>query len=398
MAPLAQHMSDCLRFLGEPFESVNRWIDECFAMYGPAHRKVRHHREGIEEARDLFGDRGSLAAAIHVLRDCRHIPRKQDYELGYVDALGLKKNWSTAAYIKYSEGDFKSLVEQLLKPSGLVLWSFIESSLVQQLLVSVARLDQKTVGELATNWEKAAKKRASLPPLEPTPSALISYEPPSPEVAAYLKEVKETQLFQVISSSQETSFAVVPLDQLVNPLVYIDYEYLDSIKPELPSTDDLQVTRFALPQTLVSQVKAAADPTQRSIIFVSNEKSLTVSPVQVRQTPNGTEVTFLVAPNFSMLLVTNHSGRLVLRNGIHRAFLLARMGVKVAPCILVNDAGPIPNVQTSSYPAFTSSVLTLPRPPMLIDFFDPDLCLEVPLQRTHKMIRISAEEVMIPID
>jgi hypothetical protein len=315
-----------------------------------------------------------------------------------VDALGLKKNWSTAAYIKYSEGDFESLVEQMLKPSGLVLWSFIDSSLVQPLLVSLTRLDQKSIAELVADWGKAATKRASLAPLTPTATALISSQPSRPEVAAYLNEVKESPLFQVISSRQDASFAFVPLDQLVNPLVYIDFEYIDSIKPELPSTDDLQVARFALPQTLVSQVKAAADPTQRSIIFVSNEKSLTVSPVQVRPTPNGTEVTFLVAPNFNMLLVANHSGRLVIRNGIHRAFLLATMGVKVAPCILINDAGPIPNVQMSSYPAFTTSVLALPRPPMLHDFLDPELCLEVPLQRTHKLIRISAEEVMIPID
>jgi hypothetical protein len=28
---------------------------------------------------------------LHILRDCRHVPAKSDYETGYVDALGLKK-------------------------------------------------------------------------------------------------------------------------------------------------------------------------------------------------------------------------------------------------------------------------------------------------------------------
>jgi hypothetical protein len=398
MASLAQHNSDCVKFLGESFDDVNRWIDEYFSQHGPTHRKFRHHREGIEEARDLFGDRAAFAAAIHILRDCRHIPRKRDYESGYVDALGLKSNWSTAAYIKYSEGDFESLVEQLLKPSGLVLWSFIDPGSVQLLLSSLTRLEQKDIQTLVAEWPKAAAKRESLPPIGPIELPFPGVEAASPAVSQYLKEVKASPLFNVISSIQEASFAFVPVDQLVNPLVYLDYEYLDSLKPELPSTDDLQVARFAIPLTLVTQVKAVADPTQRNVTFVSNEKTLTVSPMQVRQTPEGTEVKFIVAANFSLLIVANCSGRLIIRNGIHRAFLLAKMGVKVVPCVLINESGSIPNLPITFYPAFTPSVLAQPRPPMLSDLFNPDLCLQVPLQRTHKVVRISAEELIIPVD
>lgn len=399
MAPLAQHNSDCVRFLGEPFDNVNVWIDEYFAQYGPTHRKFRHHHEGIEEARDLFGDRGATAAAIHILRDCRHIPRKRDYALGYVDALGLKKHWSTIAYIKYSQEDFESLVEQLLRPSGLMLWSFVDANSVQFLLGSITRLEPREIQALATEWPKAAAKRQSLLPLEQSDSAILPADTASSSVSAYFKEIESTPLFGSIASNQDVSFAFVSVDQLVNPLVVIDYEYLDSLKPELPGTDDLQVARFAIPQTLVTHAKAVADPTLRNVTFVSNEKSLTVSPIQIRQLSEGTEVRFVVAANFSILLVANYSGRLIIRNGIHRAFLLAQMGVKQVPCILVNETRAVPNfVFPSAYPSFTPPVLTQPRPPMLLDFLDPELCLQIPLQRTHKLIRISAEEVIVPVD
>jgi hypothetical protein len=391
-------MSDCARFLGEPFEDVNRWMDALFAEYGPSHRRFRHHREGVEEARVLFGSPGASAAAIHILRDCRHIPRKQDYELGYVDVLGLKTNWSTAAYIKYSQGDFESLVEQLLQPSGLVLWSFVDPNILPLLLNSMTHLAPAEIQELMTQWPKAAAKKNSMPPLAADEGALISPETASPAVLDYLKEIEASQLFAALSSTQKVSFGLVKLDGLVNPLACLDYEYLNSLKPELPGTDDIQVARFALPQTLAMQVKAVADPTQRSVMFLSNEKALTVLPMQISQTPQGTEVKFVVASSLSLLLVANHSGRLIIRNGIHRAFLLAKMGVKVAPCIVVEETGPLPNVHLSSYPSFAPPVLVQPRPPLLFDFFDQDLCLQVPLQRTHKLIRISAEEAIIPID
>jgi hypothetical protein len=397
MASLAQHNKDCVKFLGEPFESVNRWVDEYFSQYGPAHRRFRHHREGIEEARALFGDRGATAAAIHILRDCRQIPRKQDYELGWVDALGLKQNWSTAAYIKYSQEDFESLVEQLLRPSGLLLWSFIDPPSVQVLLTSLTRLDSREIEALAAVWQKAAAKRDSLPPMELKESAILPEETASAAVSEYLRDLRATPLFVALSSRQEVSLAFVRLDQLINPLVFLDYELLDALKPELPSIDDIQVARFAIPQTLTTHVKAITDPTLRNIIFVSNEKALTVGPMQVTQTAEGTEVKFIVGSNLSMMMVANRSGRLTLRNGIHRAFLLAKMGVQIAPCILIRETGPAQIVPTA-YPTFTPSVLELPRPPLLYDFFDPELCLEAPLLRTHKLIRISAEETMIPVD
>jgi len=398
MASLAQHNNDCLKFLGQSFEHVNRWIDEYFAHYGPTHRRFRHHREGVEEARALFGDDAATAAAIHILRDCRHIPRKQDYGLGWVDALGLKKDWSTTAYVKYSQEDFESLVEQLLKPSGLVLWSFVDPPSMHVFLTSLTRFEPSEIEALAALWPKASRKRESLPPLELRQPAFLPVESANSKVSDYLKEIRETPLFSAMSSVQEVSFAFVRLDQLVNPLVFLDFEHLDSLKPELPATDDIEVARFAIPKTLVTHVKAIGDPTQRNITFVSNEKTLTVSPMQVRQTPEGTEVKFIVGANLSMLIVANCSDRLIIRNGIHRAFLLAKMGVEIAPCILVKEIGPIPNLPNAAYPTFTSSVLALPRPPLLLDFFDPELCLEVPLLRTHKLIRISAEETIIPVD
>jgi DNA-binding GntR family transcriptional regulator len=76
MASFDDHCRDCLKALGEPFEEVNRWLDAFFPVYGFDHRPERHHEEGIEEVRALWGDRAAEAARIHIQRDYGFIPTK----------------------------------------------------------------------------------------------------------------------------------------------------------------------------------------------------------------------------------------------------------------------------------------------------------------------------------
>ena len=57
--------------LGEPFSEVHLWLDKFFGQepYGTRHRHLRHHREGIEQVRNMWGDKSALAAEIHVRMD-----------------------------------------------------------------------------------------------------------------------------------------------------------------------------------------------------------------------------------------------------------------------------------------------------------------------------------------
>jgi hypothetical protein len=79
-----QHCQDCDRQLGKPFPEVHAWLD---AFYGPdrdvAHRALRHHLEGVEEVRKLWGDQAARAAVLHIMLDWdgireAQIPRNQE--------------------------------------------------------------------------------------------------------------------------------------------------------------------------------------------------------------------------------------------------------------------------------------------------------------------------------
>lgn len=69
MASKTEHMNDCIRELGEPFEQIHDWLDELFPQLGPKHRSARHHVNGVAEVRQRWGDRAAMAAEIHIRKD-----------------------------------------------------------------------------------------------------------------------------------------------------------------------------------------------------------------------------------------------------------------------------------------------------------------------------------------
>jgi len=89
LSDLETHCRESREKLRSDFREVHEWLDAYFPEMGPSHRKMRHHKEGIEEVRSQWGDEAAQAAKIHIEADlCGHIPKKIDYENGNVDNQG----------------------------------------------------------------------------------------------------------------------------------------------------------------------------------------------------------------------------------------------------------------------------------------------------------------------
>lgn len=83
--PLTAEELDCI-------DQVNVLIDQ-FAHYPnprflSRHRAFLHHEEGIEYFAMRFGRLGEIVARRHVITDCGHVPRREDYSTGRVDEYG----------------------------------------------------------------------------------------------------------------------------------------------------------------------------------------------------------------------------------------------------------------------------------------------------------------------
>ncbi len=84
------HCKEAEKKYGARYEKVHTWLDEFASLYPLhlkyKHRKHRHHKEGVEEARKLFGDIGALVAEQHILLDNEGwLPEKKDYEIPEYD-------------------------------------------------------------------------------------------------------------------------------------------------------------------------------------------------------------------------------------------------------------------------------------------------------------------------
>ena len=85
MAHWKEHCKDCEEMLGDRWEVVHHWLDEYAKTYWPSmvHRVHRHHREGVHEIREKWGDEAAEAAEIHIIKDEGAVLSKDEIEKRY---------------------------------------------------------------------------------------------------------------------------------------------------------------------------------------------------------------------------------------------------------------------------------------------------------------------------
>jgi hypothetical protein len=260
----------------------------------------------------------------------------------------------------------------------------------------VSRLSPSQQREHAERWAQA---RSRFDELQEQPlSAAATFTEADDSLSKYFTETFPNDTLQALKVQFPTfKPSTVPIDKLICPLAVIDYEYVEELKATLTGTEPADILKFALPRATEVPLKMAQDPSGRAITFVSSQKTIALSAMLVNQVPGvGVEVRMLVSGNPQFIFVSLVGGRLFIRNGVHRAYLLASLGVKELPCLLVEE--PQIPIVVGAYPTFTPQVLALPRPPLLIDAFDPTVALTMPVVRTTKIIRISGEELVLPVD
>ena len=72
---LFDHEKECLDELGEPWTEVHVFMDQFAQKYrGFLHRRLLHHKLGIELAVQKFGETARRAAELHVTQDIGFIP------------------------------------------------------------------------------------------------------------------------------------------------------------------------------------------------------------------------------------------------------------------------------------------------------------------------------------
>lgn len=401
-----QHEQDCKLLLGEPFSNVHRWLDEPFGQFGAAHRKARHHRQGIEELRRKWGNRAALAATIHVLRDCQGIPEREDYEQGKVDPLGFPANRSVRQIVSYTEEEFHKLAFNTIDDEHkcLLLLGWLETApaLLQLIrtVMSNPRPDVQTA--LFEGWERARElvnEFVESAAVEKDDIGLVresSFESVSSTDFERLGDTARAILENLRMQLASVEYGWIPASELINPLQLIDLDYANHLANEIPSEpNESDAMVFAAPPKLNINAQAFSDANSATVITRFQEFHL--SAIERHVDPDvGLNIQFKISPLPQYILVIEQGGRYYLRSGMHRAFVLARAGLQRIPCFLARNVE-IPSI-VGPYPVYPMNVLELPRPPKLLDALDHRLVVRTAFQQTRRLIRISAEDIAIPVN
>jgi len=277
---------------------------------------------------------------------------------------------------------------------GLLLWAYVGNE-IGDLLRGLTKLSSDEIKKAVLDWESAANYKRLLPNLTPYAGPIRSPEGPA---KAYCDEFRKLPFFENLAKQIPTAeFAYIPADSIVSALVLIDFDYVAELDKQLEGQDSLSIVKFAFPESVAAQAKIAVDTAGMTVTIQSSQKTMVVADMRVGEIPGvGVEIRYMVTNLAAVILVSEVEGRFYLRSGIHRAFLLTKLAQREIPCILVRESR-VP-VLAGPYPAFTLNVLVQPRPPLLADFLDNRLALEVPLSRMSKIIRISASDFLVPSD
>jgi len=80
MAAREEHLFIDQKHLGKTFNEVHEWLDFYYRTKGGLHRGERHHREAVEEVRQMWGDEAAKSAELHITLDMGHVPTKEQWQ------------------------------------------------------------------------------------------------------------------------------------------------------------------------------------------------------------------------------------------------------------------------------------------------------------------------------
>jgi hypothetical protein len=257
---------------------------------------------------------------------------------------------------------------------------------------------------LVEEWRAAAEHVRTLEPLEGGWADNPSILPLDDHLQHLRAELYEDAVFLRGFDKLPTEVAVVELDRLVVYQRHINLRYVDILQKRLgraPSDED--VFRFCLPadhphpETRWMEIRnntwACVSPSN-DLRFLD---TVLLEPSQIMGIPTSGPLSgvvgVMVGYGSNFLNVIHAEGRLILNNGSHRAYALRNMGFARVPCVVQHYSS------RDEFGAVGASVLRRnpdlylkhPRPPLLKDYFDPQLRKIVPTPRRTRQVRVTVE-------
>jgi len=247
-------------------------------------------------------------------------------------------------------------------------------------------------------WEQARSKVAARP--------VVQFADPTLELpAAYAQRAAEfMQRPDVQQNFAPHDWSVIALDLSVPILTYQTLVHSEDAVQRVSAVDIADpdaVFDACLPQSEKVELPGGFDPSQNAFTISSLNPNLRIASFEVVETPVLQGLTkrivgFSMSLGSSHIQITEYRGRWMIRDGYHRLFGLMARGAKMVPCVLIR-ARSFEETGAGRPGFFGFELLYSDRPPLLSDFHDDNYSVEVTTPAVRKVVRIRAEEFVVPV-
>lgn len=265
---------------------------------------------------------------------------------------------------------------------------------------------------LADQWRAANDHIHDLETREAGLADGVPVQAVDPSLDPLSQAVLADPFFQRSFAMMPASLEVVELDRLVVFQKQINLTYARTLEQALggnPSAEAL--FRFCLPFDHPQPPVNLGRTTGNQFVFYSPStdfRFLDAALLQAEQItghpfqgPVSAVVALMVGYGSNFLNVVQAEGRLILNNGSHRAYALRSLGITHAPCVLqhLSRREELEFVGNQDLQSKPDLYLRAPRPPLLKDYFDPQLrsVLRVPRRSRQVKITFGLEVLDVPI-
>ncbi len=268
------------------------------------------------------------------------------------------------------------------------------------LLKEVPDTGPNRLDRIAEDWHRADPYLERLGRSEATWADHPTVLPMPPELDPLVGRVRADPIFGK-AFPLPVEFGLVELDRTVVYQELINLAQVERLKRQLSAAPTMaEVFRVCLPFDHPVIAPTARRHASDTFVFasLSNDlrmlESVLLRPEQVTGVQSHGPIVgivgVLVGYGSNYLNAISSGGRLVLHNGSHRAYALRSIGLTHVPCIIQKAGGQaeLNSVAAGNLRRNPDRYLQGPRPPVLKDFFDPQLIRRLRLAPVERHVKV----------
>ncbi len=212
----------------------------------------------------------------------------------------------------------------------------------------------------------------------------------------HLDTVQKAPMFQQAFAGRDIEFKGVELRSLVAFQKFVDVDFCDQLGWASKGMESAATLKACIPERFPLETLLHVNPQERSITFISRQLNPTIIGLAVAKGDDGNPVAqFTLGSNANYLQAVQYRGRVLLKNGYHRAYAMLAAGVTYAPCILMEGRGLL-DTGAAREGFFGEHLLYSGRPPLVRDFLNDAVAQDIRLRGVKKVVRIRVDETVLP--